>query len=126
MIEIIDNTKNSDVYYYRIHISYEIPYNVLDSEDEDIIRAKEILYDRLSNSIPEKYEKFSVKLSLSQLEDSLNYLITYTSFFRCPQGLPMEEYLEAKEVKEKVESEIEEFFDSIDCDYQKLNIKSFN
>lgn len=126
MIETIDKTKNSDVYYYRIHISYEIPYNVLDSEDEDIIKAKEILYDRLSNSIPEKYEKFSVKLVLSQLKDSLNYLVTYTSFFRSPEGLPMEEYLEAKEIKTKVEAEIEEFFDSIDCDYQKLNIKSFN
>ena len=66
MIETIDKTKDNDVYYYRIHVSYEIPYNVLDSEDEDITRARDILYDRLSKSIPEKYERFSViHLSLS-------------------------------------------------------------
>lgn len=126
MIETIDKTKNNDVYYYRIHVSYEIPYNVLDSEDEDITRARDILYDRLSKSIPEKYERFSVKLVLSQLKDSLNYIVTYTSFFKCPEGLPMEEYLEAKDIKKTVEKELEEFFESIDCDYQQLNIKSFN
>lgn len=125
MIETIDKKDNS-VYYYRIHVSYEIPYNVLDSQDEDITRARDILYDRLSKSIPEKYERFSVKLVLSQLKDSLNYIVTYTSFFKCPEGLPMEEYLEAKEIKKNVERELEEFFDSIDCDYQQLNIKSFN
>ena len=108
MIETIDKTKDNDVYYYRIHISYEIPYNVIDSNDEDIAQAREILYDRLSKSIPEKYERFSVKLVLSQLKDSLNYIVTYTSFFKCPEGLPMEEYLEAKEIKERVEKELEE------------------
>ena len=126
MIEIDDKVRKTDVYYYRIHISYEVPYNVIDSDDEDIARAREILYDRLSKSIPEKYESFSVKLVLSQLKDSLNYIVTYTSFFRSPCGLPMEEYGEAREIKEKVEKELEEFFESIDCDYQKLNIKSFN
>lgn len=126
MIEIDDKVRKTDVYYYRIHISYEVPYNVIDSDDEDIARAREILYDRLSKSIPEKYESFSVKLVLSQLKDSLNYIVTYTSFFRSPCGLPMEEYVEAREIKEKVEKELEEFFESIDCDYQKLNIKSFN
>ena len=125
MIETVDKS-SKDVYYYRIHISYEIPYNVLDSNDEDIAQARDILYDRLSKSIPEKYERFSVKLVLSQLKDSLNYIVTYTSFFKCPEGLPMEEYVEAREIKEKVEKELEEFFESIDCDYQKLNIKSFN
>ena len=126
MIKTVDRSKEKDVYYYRVHVSYEIPYNVLDSTDEDITQAREILYDRLSKSIPEKYERFSVKLVLSQLKDSLNYIVTYTSFFKCPEGLPMEEYVEARHVKENVEKEIEEFFTSIDCDYQKLNIKSFN
>ena len=63
---------------------------------------------------------------LSQLKDSLNYIVTYTSFFKCPEGLPMEEYIEAREIKKNVEKELEEFFESIDCDYQQLNIKSFN
>lgn len=126
MIKTVDRSKEKDVYYYRVHVSYEIPYNVLDSTDEDIAQAREILYDRLSKSIPEKYERFSVKLVLSQLKDSLNYIVTYTSFFKCPEGLPMEEYIEARHVKENVEKEIEEFFTSIDCDYQKLNILSFN
>ena len=58
MIETIDKKKDTGVYYYMVQVSYEIPYDVLDSEDEDIRQAREILYSRLSNSIPEKYEKF--------------------------------------------------------------------
>lgn len=126
MIETIDKKKDTGVYYYMVQVSYEIPYDVLDSEDEDIRQAREILYSRLSNSIPEKYEKFSVRLSLSQLKDNLNYLVTYTAFFKCPDGLPMEEYVEARDIQKSVEKELEEFFKSIDCEYQKLNIKSFN
>jgi hypothetical protein len=38
----------------------------------------------------------------------------------------MEEYVAAENVKKAAESEIEEFFKSIDCEYKKVSIKSFN
>ena len=78
--------------YYKIILSYEIPYNVLDSTDPDIVRARDILYESLKDNLPEKYERFSVKLVLFQLKDTLNYLVTYEAFFRSTTGLPMEEY----------------------------------
>lgn len=111
--------------YYRIHVSYEIPYNVLDSAEPDIVKAREILYERLKSNIPEKYERFSVKLVLYQLKDTFNYLVTYSSFFRSLDGLPMEEYVSAREIKEGVQKELEEFFESVDCEYRQVNIKTF-
>lgn len=33
--------------YYKIILSYEIPYNILDSQDPNIIQAREILYENL-------------------------------------------------------------------------------
>ena len=97
--------------YYNIKLSYEIPYNVLDSQDPDIVQARDILYEKL-NEIPEKYERFSIKLVLYQLKDTYNYLVTYDAFFRSLNGLPMEEYVEAKELKERIKAEIEKFFNS--------------
>ena len=95
----MNNNKPND-YYYKIVLSYEIPINILDSNDPDIIQARDILYDTLKNLVPEdKYEKFSVKLVLHQLKDTFNYLVTYEAFFRSTSGLPMEEYVGAKEVK---------------------------
>lgn len=116
--------QNNDT-YYRIHISYEIPYNVLDSTDPDVVKARDILYKRLKTNIPEKYERFSVKLTLYQLRDTLNYLVTYSSFFRSLDGLPMEEYVSAREIKDNVKKELEDFFESVDCEYKEINIKSF-
>lgn len=117
---------NSGSYYYNINISYEIPYNVLDSEEPDIVQARDILYSRLKTIVPDEYEKFNVKLVLYQLKDNYNYLVTYTSFFRSQEGYPMEAYVSAREVKEQIESEIEEFFKTVDCEYRKLTIKTFN
>ena len=88
--------------YYNIKISYEIPYNVLDSQDPDIIRARDILYENLKNNIPEKYERFSVKLVLYQLKDTYNFLVTYDAFFRSVEGLPMEEYVSARELQDLI------------------------
>lgn len=120
----MNNNKPND-YYYKIVLSYEIPINILDSNDPDIIQARDILYDTLKNLVPEdKYEKFSVKLVLHQLEDTFNYLVTYEAFFRSTSGLPMEEYVGAKEVKERAKKELESFFESVDCDYKQLNIKT--
>ena len=110
--------------YYKIILSYEIPYNVLDSTDPDIVRARDILYESLKDNLPEKYERFSVNLVLFQLKDTLNYLVTYEAFFRSTTGLPMEEYVSARDLKESINKEFEEFFCSVDCEYRQLNIKT--
>ena len=68
--------------YYKIMLSYEIPYNVLDSQDPDIIKAKNTLYEHLRDNIPPKYDRFSVKLVLHQVKETYNYLLTYDAFFR--------------------------------------------
>lgn len=116
--------QNSDT-YYKITLSYEIPYNVLDSEDPSVRQAKDILYEKLKSGIPEKYERFSVKLVLYQLQDTYNYLVTYSSFFRSLDGLPMEEYVSAREIRDEVQKELENFFESVDCEYKQVNIKTF-
>lgn len=111
--------------YYKIVLSYEIPYNVLDSQDPSILRAREILYENLNNIIPDKkYEKFSVKLVLHQLKDTFNYLVTYDAFFRSVDGLPMEEYVAARDIKDEIKKELEEFFVSTDCEFKQVNIKT--
>lgn len=115
--------KNSEDYYYKISISYEVPYNVLDSEDPAAIKAKNDLYENLKDIIPDNYERFSVKLVLHQLKDTYNYLVTYDAFIRCTGGLPMEGYVEVKEIKDKIKAELEDYFSSIDCEYRQVNIK---
>lgn len=110
--------------YYKIILQYEIPYNILDSQDQNIIQARNILYEKLKTSIPEKYEKFSVKLSLYQLKDTFNYIVTYEAFFRSLDGKPMEEYVEARNLKDSIKEEIENFFGSVDCEYKQVNIKT--
>lgn len=110
--------------YYNIMLSYEIPYNVLDSQDPNIILARDNLYDRLANIIPSRYELFSVKLVLYQLKDTYNFLVTYSAFFRSTEGLPMSEYVDARDLKERISNEMEEFFNSVDCEFKQLNIKS--
>lgn len=121
------NKNNDNDYYYRIVLAYEIPYNVLDNNNNtaDKVQARENLYDTLGNMVPEdKYEKFSVKLALFQLKDTFNYIVTYEAFFRSTAGLPMEEWVEADEIKQKAKVEIETFFSAMDCDYKQINIKT--
>lgn len=119
-----NETKSS--YYYNISVAYEIPYNILDSEVPEVVEARTKLYDTLSGGLPEKYEKFSVKLVLYQLQDSFNYIVSYTSFFRSTTGLPMEEWVEADQIRAAACSEIEAFFDSVDCEYRRINIKTLS
>ena len=118
--------KDLDNYYFKITLSYEIPYNVLDSKEENVVKAREILYENLKENIPEKYERFSVKLVLYQLRDTYNYLVTYDSFFRCSGELPMAEWKEARDLKDMIKGELEEFFDSVDCEYKQLSIKTLS
>ena len=111
--------------YYRIHVSYEIPYNVIDSQEPGIVKARENLFFKIKTCIPEKYEKFSTKLVMYQLQDTFNYLVTFSAFFRSTDGLPMEEYVCARDIKESVQRELEDFFNSVDCEYKQINIKTF-
>lgn len=110
--------------YYKIILSYEIPTNVLDSTDPDIVAARDILYNSLKDDLPDRYERFSVKLVMYQLKDTLNYIVIYEAFFRSVSGLPMEEYVSARDLKDKISKEFEEFFCSVDCEYKQLNIKT--
>lgn len=110
--------------YFKITLSYEIPYNILDSQDPSVMKARDILYENLKENIPEKYERFSIKLVLYQLKDTYNFLVTYDAFFRSKGNLPMEEYVEARDLKDKIKEELEEFFNSVDCEYKQLNIKT--
>lgn len=109
--------------YYKISLSYEIPYNILDSQDSNVIAARDILYENLKNIIPERYEKLSVKLTLYQLKDTYNFLVSYDAYIRSLGDLPMEEYVEARNLKDRIKNELEEFFTSVDCEYKQLNIK---
>jgi hypothetical protein len=54
----------------------------------------------------------------------MNYIVTFKAFFRSTDGLPMEEYCEARDLKDNAKKELENFFSSVDCDYKQLNIKS--
>ena len=122
----LDMEKNKET-YYKINISYEIPYNILDDSEHNLGEARNNLYTKLESLVDEnRYEIFSVRLVLHQLKDNLNYLINYSSFFRSLSGLPMEEYMAAKEIKEAVMKELEEFFKVVDCEYRYVNIKTFN
>lgn len=109
--------------YYKISLSYEIPYNILDSQDSNVISARDILYENLKNMIPERYEKFSVSLTLYQLKDTYNFIVSYEAYIRSSGDLPMEEYVGARDLKDKIKNELEEFFTSVDCEYKQLNIK---
>lgn len=110
--------------YFKIVLCYEISCNILDSQEPEIKAGRDIFYEKLKNSIPpEFYEKFSLKLSLYQLKESFNYIISYEAFFRSKEGLPMDEYVKARDLKEDIQKEFEDFFASVDCEYKQLNIK---
>lgn len=117
--------EEQNTYYYRIDVSYELPYNVFETTDPDIIKARDEIYDKLLNSLPSKYEKFSVKLTLHMLQDNFNYLACFSALFRTCDGLPMEEYVNARDIKLNIEKDLEEFFKAVDCDFRKINIKTF-
>ena len=63
-------------------------------------------------------------LLIYQLKDTYNYLVSYSAFIRCSGELPMSEYVAARDIKDKIKNELEEFFNSVDCEYKQINIKS--
>jgi hypothetical protein len=38
--------------------------------------------------------------------------------------MTMAEYVEARNLKDEIKKELEDFFDSVDCEYKQLNIKT--
>jgi hypothetical protein len=116
---------NDCSYFYKIILSYEVPYNVLDSTEPEKVQARENLYGKLTKMVPEdEYDKFYVKLCMYQRKDTFNYIITYEAFFRSENGLPMEEYTKADDIKKEAKKELETFFTSLDCDFKQLTIKT--
>ena len=116
--------KNNSNYYFEISLLYEIPNNILESTDPNLLEAKEAFFEKIENIIPkESYEIFKLKLAIYQLRDT-NYIVEYSALFRSTVGLPMEEYVRAKDLKEKVKAELELFFSSVDCDYRQIAIKT--
>jgi len=116
---------NENNYYYQLILSYEVPYNVLDTVDPDRIQARENLYDKLAEMVPEdRYDKFYVKLSMYQRKDTYSFLVTYEAFFMSTRGLPMEQYVEADNLKKEAKKELEHFFNSLDCDFRQVIIKT--
>lgn len=111
--------------YYRISVSYEIPYNVIESTDDNVISAKNIFLENIKAAIPEeKYDRLFAKLTLHQLKDTFNFILSYDAFIRSTGDLPMEEYVSARDLKDKIKEEIEEFFNTVDCEYRQINIKT--
>ena len=45
---------NENDYFYKIVLAYEIPYNVLDSNDPDVVSVRENLYENLTKMVPEE------------------------------------------------------------------------
>ena len=97
-------------------------FDVLVSNDMNVMDKHYL--ERIDSVRDIKYEKFSVKLSLYQLKDTFNYIVTYEAFFRSLDGKPMEEYVEARNLKDSIKEEIENFFGSVDCEYKQVNIKT--
>ena len=117
---------SKDNYYYKIVLSYETPINVLDDQDPNKVQAREVLYENLRDIVPDddKYEKFSVKLLLHQLKDTMNYVMTYEVFFRS-SGLPMREYVNAESFKEKARKEINEEMASVGLNLSEIKVQDF-
>lgn len=118
----MDNTNHE--YYYKISLSYEIPYNVLESSDHDVVSAKGVFLDTLKDIIPERYEKLSASICVYPIPNTFNSILSYDAFLRLQEGLPMEEYVNACGVRDKIKYSMEEFLDSIDCEYRQITLKT--
>ena len=121
-----DVFKNVRESYYNIFLVFKVSKDVLNEmEDENIVTARNILYDRLNSFISEQeYDVFSSNVVIYQLEDEYNYLITYNSFIRNLDKLPMDGYVAVRDIKDSIKDEFIKFFDSISLEYKLLNIKA--
>jgi dimeric dUTPase (all-alpha-NTP-PPase superfamily) len=121
----LDNIKES---YYSIFLAFEVTRDVLnDVDDDNVVAARDILYSKLNSYIPEQeYDVFSSRVVIYQDGSDYNYIIVYSSFIRGSERLPMEGYVDAREIKELIKNEFLEFFNSISLEYKLINVKSLN
>lgn len=110
--------------YYEIALAYELSVNVLEKISDERREMQVQLMNKIRDAFPkEGYNIFNTKFTMYQLPDSLNYIISFSAFFRSQGNLPMEDYVNARDVKDNIKSEIEDYFISVDCDFKQLNIK---
>lgn len=111
--------------YYSIFLAFEVSKDVLNDTDIDVVTSRNLLYSKLNELIPSsEYETFSSSVVVYQIEDSYNYLITYSSFIRSNNRLPMDGYINTRSIKDEIKNEFIEFFNSINLEYKLVNIKS--
>lgn len=119
----LENIKES---YYSIFLAFKVTKDVLnDISDENIVSARQILYDKLNSYIyDQSYDVFSSRVVIYQTDDDFNYVIVYNSFIKESEKLPMDGYVFARDVKDSIKNEFINFFESISLDYKLVNIKS--
>lgn len=111
--------------YYSIFLAFEVSKDVLNDTDIDVVTSRNLLYSKINELIPSsEYETFSSSVVVYQIEDSYNYLITYSSFIRSNNRLPMDGYINTRSIKDEIKNEFIEFFNSINLEYKLVNIKS--
>ena len=118
----LENIKES---YYSIFLAFKVTKDVLnDISDENIVSARQILYDKLNSYIyDQSYDVFSSRV-IYQTDDDFNYVIVYNSFIKESEKLPMDGYVFARDIKDSIKNEFINFFESISLDYKLVNIKS--
>lgn len=112
--------------YYDIHIAYEVPTNVMESDDLMIQSSRTLLTENLRTLISSRFEILSRKLTLHQNKDNFNYIIDYQLYLRSNEGFPVEGYVDARDLCDEIKDQFEDFFEAVDVDYRFLNIKQFN
>lgn len=119
----LENIKES---YYSIFLAFKVTKDVLnDISDENIVSARQILYDKLNSYIyDQSYDVFSSRVVIYQTDDDFNYVIVYNSFIKESEKLPIDGYVFARDVKDSIKNEFINFFESISLDYKLVNIKS--
>ena len=119
----LENIKES---YYSIFLAFKVTKDVLnDISDENIVSARQILYDKLNSYIyDQSYDVFSSRVVIYQTDDDFNYVIVYNSFIKESEKLPMDGYVFARDIKDSIKNEFINFFESITLDYKLVNIKS--
>lgn len=119
----LENIKES---YYSIFLAFKVTKDVLnDISDENIVSARQILYDKLNSYIyDQSYDVFSSRVVIYQTDDDFNYVIVYNSFIKESEKLPMDGYVFARDIKDSIKNEFINFFESISLDYKLVNIKS--
>lgn len=117
----MDNTRDT---FYQIRLAYEVPYDILNDEKEEVVNAREILYERLNSRMSNSLVIFNSSLVMHRLSDTYNYVLTYDSFFLDSINLPMSSYVEAKDLCEGLKEEFTNFFEALGIKYKILNVKA--